>query len=258
MILLNLLLVAAIGASLWEGRIRWNEAQAQRRSVLEAKLPRAVAPPTAPATRPEAPPAAKYVEVATNDLFSKDRNPTVVIEAPKLEKARDMPALPVIYGVLGLPSGVKALMAERAGANSKSVHAGDSIGEFKIAELDSQSVTFLWEDKEIHKQIEDLMDKSGRSAGPASGPQPNAAAAPMNTMQPGMPQMQQPQQQNNPPPPPNLSGSASIGGEIGAPGHSERACRQGDNSPPGTVVDGYKKVLVSTPFGTNCRWTPAQ
>lgn len=257
-ILLNVLLVAAIGASVWEGRVRWNDAQALRRNALEAQIPHVVPPPVAPAARPEAPSATKYVEVATNDLFSKDRNPTVVIEAPKLEKVREMPPLPVVYGVLGLPSGVKALMAERAGATSKAVHAGDSVGEFKIAALDSQSVTFVWEDKEIHKQIEDLMDRSARTTGSAPAALPAVAAAPANNMQPGVPQSQQPQQPNNPPPPPNVAGSAAIGGEIGAPGRSERACKQGDNSPAGTVVDGYKKVLVSTPFGTNCRWSPAQ
>jgi hypothetical protein len=257
-ILINVLLVAAIGASLWQGRARWNEAQTKRHSALEAKIPGVGPPPMVSAPRPVAPPAAKYVDVATNDLFSKDRNPTVVIEAPKLEKVREMPALPVVYGVLGLPSGVKALMAERVGAGSKSVHAGDSIGEFKIIALDAQSVTFTWEDKEVHKQIDDLMDRSGRNAPAGPAPLPNVAAAPANNMQPGVPQFQQPQQPNNPPPPPNASGTAAMGGEIGAPGHSERACRQGDNTPAGTVVDGYKKVLVSTPFGTNCRWTPAQ
>jgi hypothetical protein len=255
MILINVLLVAAIGASIWEGRMQWNEAQVLRQSALDSRVPRVGPPPMVSAPRPVAPPAAKYVDVATNDLFSKDRNPSVVIEAPKIERAREMPALPIVYGVLGLPSGVKALMAERPGATSKSVHAGDSIGEFKIAALDAQSVTFVWEDKEVHKQIDDLMDRSGRSAPP--GPAPNVAAAPANNMQPGVPQFQQPQQANNPPPP-NAVSSAAIGGEIGAPGRSERSCRQGDNTPAGTVVDGYKKVLVSTPFGTNCRWTPAQ
>jgi hypothetical protein len=258
LIALNLLLLAGIGTSLWLGRARWRDAEAQRRNALDVKISRVTPPPVSPAPVPEAPPATKYVDVATKDLFSKDRNPTVIIEPPKPEKVREMPSLPVVYGVLGLPSGVKALMAEKPGLSTKSVRAGDTIGEFTIAALDPRSVTFVWEGKEVQKQIEDLMDRAN-SAAPA-GPQVSNAAQPLpsNATQVGVPtQVQQPQSPNTPPPQ-NNPGGAVIGGEMGAPGHSERGCRPGDNSPAGAVVEGYRKVLISTPFGTNCRWVPAQ
>jgi hypothetical protein len=245
-ILLNLLLVAAIAAAVWQGYTRWQEAQAMRRSALDARVPHVTPPPPAPATHPEAPAAAKYVDVATNNLFSRDRNPTVIIDPPKLEKPKEMPKLPVVYGVLGLPSGIKALMAEKPGASSVPVHAGDSIGEFKIAALDTQNVTLLWEDKEIHKKIEDLMDRSTQAvaAAPSAGP-----------AGPGAPAMQA---QVNPAPPTTVTGSAALGVEVGVPGHSERACKPGDNSPEGTVIDGYRKVLTPMPFGVNCRWVQIQ
>ena len=37
-------------------------------------------------------------------------------------------------------------------------------------------------------------------------------------------------------------------------GNSTKNCTPGDNSPAGTVVDGYKKVVEATPFGNACRW----
>jgi hypothetical protein len=245
-VLVNLLLVAAIAAAVWQGYARWREAQTVRKSALETQVPKVTPPPPAPSTHPDAPPAAKYVDVATNNLFSKDRNPTVVIEPPKLEKPKEMPKLPVVYGVLGLPSGIKALMAEKAGAASVSVHSGDSIGEFKIEALDSQNVTFTWEDKEIHKKIEDLMDRSTQAV--AAGPSGAGPAAQPNS----------PAQSNPPPPPVSSSGAPQMGIEVGVPGHSERVCVPGDNSAAGTVVDGYKKVLTPMPFGVNCRWLPVQ
>ncbi|HYA16129.1 MAG TPA: hypothetical protein VEF06_01615, partial [Bryobacteraceae bacterium] len=231
-------------ASVWEGRARWNAAETQQHNTLDARVRAATPPPPAAAPKPEAPAAANYVDVAANNLFSKDRNPAIVIEAPKIEKPKQMPPLPVVYGVLGLPSGLKALMAEKAGASSRPVKAGDRVGEFQIAALDPQNVTFVWEGQEIQRKIEDLLDRSNHdpAGGPPAGGQPGVPAA------------------NVPPPPPAaaVTGSAALGVEVGTPGHSERTCRPGDNSPAGTVIDGYKKVEIQMPFGVNCRWIPVQ
>jgi hypothetical protein len=240
-IALNLLLVLAIGAIVWQARVRWDDWQLKRRTNLNVVVKPVAPPPLTPVPKPETPPATKYLDVATKDLFSKDRNPIVVPDPPKVEKVvKVMPPLPVVYGVLGLPSGTKAIMAEKAGAASKPVHQGDTIGEFKIASLDPQNVTFDWDDKQISKKIEDLIDRSNsdQSAG-GQGPavQLRAPAVPI----------QQPQ--NNGPP-----GAKDLGVEVGAPGQSQRACQPGDNSPAGTVVDGYKKTIVPSPFGSMCRW----
>jgi len=37
-----------------------------------------------------------------------------------------------------------------------------------------------------------------------------------------------------------------------------KGCQPGDNSPPGTVADGYKKVRVNSPFGSTCYWEPVK
>ena len=243
LIALNLLLLLALGAILWQARIRWNNAKIRRENNLHVQVKPVPVPPSTPAPKPGAAQATKYAEVATKDLFSKDRNPDVVIEPPKVEKPKAMPPLPIVYGVLGLPSGTKALMAERAGAGSKPVHAGDTIGEFKIASLDPQHVVFDWDGKQISKNIEDLMDRSSAAPPPsvANGGQAGGNAAP---------------------PPPRVAAptaAAAPGQEVPtAAGQSQRSCVPGDTSPAGTVVDGYRKNLTATPFGSICTWIKAQ
>lgn len=260
LIALNLVLAAVAGIGIWQGWKQWHDAAEGRRKVLDARATGSAAPPVQALPVPVAPQAVRYVEVATKDLFSKDRNPTVIIEAPKEEKPKVMPPLPLVYGVLSLPSGVKAMMAEKSGLSSRTVHAGDTVGEFEIAALDSQSVTFTWEGKEIRKKIEDLIDRSNRgdtggAQGGAATAQPMMAQPASGTNQPAPGSSSAPQVNN---PPPSQVGGSPIGVEIGTPDHSERACRPGDSSPAGTVVDGHRKVLTPTPFGTTCRWVPVQ
>jgi hypothetical protein len=243
LIALNLLLLAGVGTVAWQARVRSRETQAISRSNLNAVVKPVAPPPLSPTPRPEAPPATKYAEVATNDLFSKDRNPTVVIEPPKIAAPKPMPPLPTVYGVLALPSGIKAIMADKPGSGSKPVHTGDTVGEFKIVALDSQNVTFEWDGKEIAKPIEDLIDRTGRTAPDANSPA--AASAP--------PQGQQPL-----PPPPQAPSSPVLGVDIGTAQRPMRACRPDDTSPAGTFVDGYRKEVTPTPFGINCHWVQGQ
>jgi hypothetical protein len=235
LIVLNIGLVAGLGLIAWQGRVRWNEAQAERRATLNVPIKRVTPPPIAPAPKPEAVQATQYANVAAKNLFSKDRNPNVIVDPPKVEAPKVMPSLPVIYGVLSLPSGTKALMAEHSGAPSQPIRVGDAIGPFKVLAMDTNKVTFEWDGKPIERSIDDLADHSGGAAAGAAGRGP---AAP-------------PSAPSGPPT------AAVIGKEMGTPDAPARTCKDGDNSPPGTVVDGYKKTGVQTPFGMmGCSWVP--
>lgn len=175
--------------------------------------------------KPELIDAGRYHDIVLKDLFSQDRNPTVTIDPPPTEKRKEMPPLPVVYGVLGLPSGTKAIMSERPGLASRSVHAGDVIGEFRIASLDLDNVVFTWEDKKVHGRTEDLIVRSSPSTHWAAA-KPTAPAT---------------QLQND-----------------GQAGRSELPCVSGDKSPAGTVVGRYQKKSVSTPAGPVCSWVQVQ
>ena len=230
LIALNLLLVAAIGAVVWEARDRIGETDREQRAI---PMPHPVAAHPAPVPKPDSPPATKYEDVAKKNLFSSDRNDDIVVEPPKPEAVKPMPPLPIVYGVMTLPSGTKASMAEKSGDGSRMVKTGDSVGEFRILSLDAKNVTFEWNGKEISKRIEDLIDRSNQVASNAP-----AAAAP-------------------PPPPaapaaPKSPTEANLGKELNP---TTRACQPGDSSAIGAVVGGYRKEGQQTPFGTiGCRW----
>jgi hypothetical protein len=259
LIALTVLLAVALGAIAWQARIRWNEAKAKREANLKSHVKPVAALRPAPAPEPEAVPATHYTEVATKNLFSKDRNPDVIVDPPKVEAPKPMPPLPIVYGVLGLPSGTRALMSEKAGEASKPVRVGETIGEFKVIALDQQNVTFDWDGKEIRRKVEDLADRSAAAAGAPQGPaiaQPAPQRAPAQSSA-SFQASQQPTQQTNQPTQQGGEGGV-MGVEVGAPGQSRRACRPGDSSPAGTVADGYRKSLTATPFGATCQWVPAQ
>jgi hypothetical protein len=225
LIAVNVGLVAALALIAWQGRVRWVEAQAERRANLNLPIRHIIPPRPVPEAKPEGVQAAKYADVATKNLFSKDRNPTVVVDAPKVEPPKVMPPLPLVYGVLTLASGTKAIMAEKSGAGSKTVHAGDTIGDFKILAMDSNKVTFEWNGKPLERNFDDLVDHSGATAAAAGGA---------------------------PAPPPT---AASLGADNGTAEAPTKACKPNEQSPIGTVVDGYRKTGAMSPFGmVNCLW----
>jgi hypothetical protein len=243
LIVLNLLLAAGVFTVVWQARVRVQLAHAERQANLNVRIATVKPPSVTAVPKPDAPAAVMYAEVANKNLFAADRNPTVVIDPPKVEAPKPMPALPVVYGTMGLPSGTKAIMAQKAGDPSKSVRTGDTIGDFKVVALNSEKVTFEWEGKQVEKRIEDLIDRSntptaaGVNRGPAAPAAPAAVAA-----SPGRG-------------PGDGSNGAAASGRPGAElSPTERAC-SGDAAPTGSVVDGYRKQFTPSPFGAiNCRW----
>ena len=234
LIALNLLLAAGVGAVVWQARIRVQEAELVRRAHLGTSAKPVPPPPIAPAPKPEQPSAIRYEDVAKKNLFSADRNDDIVVEAPKIVPPKPMPPLPLAYGVMTLASGSTASMAVKAGEPPRMVHIGDSVGEFRIAALDAQNVTFDWDGKQIQRRIEDLMDRSGQPmASNASAPQGGAAGAGPAA------------------PPPQPAGPAKPGVVLT---ETTRACVPGDTTPAGTVADGFKKVATQSIFGVICRW----
>ena len=231
LVALNLVLVAAIGAVVWEARVRIGETERERRAI---PVPHPVRVQPTPVPKPDAPPATKYEDVAKKNLFAADRNDDIIVDPPKAEVVKPMPPLPVVYGVMTLPSGTKASMAEKSGETTRMVKTGDTVGEFKITALDAKNVTFDWNGKEISKKIEDLIDRSNQQVaanGPvAAAPPPPAAAAAA----------------------PKNPTDANLGKELNP---TTRACQPGDSSPIGAVVGGYRKQGQQTPFGTiGCQW----
>jgi len=148
-----------------------------------------------------------------------------------------MPDLPLAYGVIDLGAGPRIILAEKSGAEHHGYQAGQTIGAFKIVSLTDTEITFDWEGKEMTRKIEQILDRSSMKAA-EKAPQ-TAAKAPEPAKQ--------------------LSSLAPIKAGPGMElGEKSRACVPGDSNPPGTVQDGFRKVVTKTPFGDSCRWEAVQ
>ena len=88
-LVLNLALLALLGTLGWMLRAHWRETRARELATLAKAARRSVQlPPPSPAP-PEAVVPANYLDVAQKTLFSKDRNPNVIIETVAAAAARN-------------------------------------------------------------------------------------------------------------------------------------------------------------------------
>ena len=231
--LIDLTLLIAIGVTAIAVRDRWENAQKREEALLRQMIP-TVPPPTVPALPSLSPAtAAAYMEVAQNFLFSRDRNPNVILDPPAPPPPpKPMPALPLAYGIIDLGNGPTIILSDKSGAQHKSYRPGDTIGEFKLVAINGHRVHFEWDGKPVVRQLDDLIDKRAREAQPAAEQQPQAAQAK-----------------------PAVASIAPVQAGPGVElGQDSRACVPGDTSPAGTVKDGFRKAVNKTPFGDSCRW----
>ncbi len=241
LIWLNIALAGLIVAAGYKVRDEWSEEQ-RREQAVRANLVRPA--PVKPVVVPPAPApvtAGTYSDIANKMLFSQQRNPTVVVEVPAPPPPKPMPALPFLHGVMGLPSGMLALLSAKPDSRSVGVHVGEKIGEFELAALSQDEISFHWEDKTVTKSVSEMIYHTQEKA--AAQPQqvaavgaPPAAAAPK----------------------PSTPEKAKPAGEVPGLAGGIKNCTPGDTSPAGTEADGYRKVLKPTPFGNSCFWEPAK
>lgn len=252
LILLNLVLAALVGATGWQLRKNWQQARERDRALMAKRVVPVPAPPVA-APQPAQPvEAAGYVEVAQKMLFAKDRNPDVLIEATP---PKPVPAFPQAYGVIDFGAGATAILSAKPGDPQKRYRAGDTVGDFQIASLTRVAIVLEWDGKKFEKTIAELR--------PAE-PVPDAAAS---AEQRGNSQSMG-QSAKEPPPPevfrPNTVTDKRVveaaqkppdggpGLNINSP--NQRACAPGENSPPGTVQAGWRKMVSPSMFGQKCWW----
>jgi hypothetical protein len=230
LILLNLALACLIGGAAWRLRVEWRAAKQHEKEVLGVKVKPGPAPPyTPPSPVPPVVPA-QYIDVANKDLFSKDRNPNVVVEPPPAPPPPPpMPALPIVKGILNI-GGITAIMSEPGKAAQKEIRPGEQIGAFKLLAINNDEILLEWDGKQVRRNLVDLMDHTIQEPPPA--PAGGAPAAVANK-----PQIVQEKK--------------GPGTDIGA---GRKACVPGDTTPVGTVVDGLKKIAWDTPFGQGCAW----
>jgi hypothetical protein len=230
-ILLNVVLAAAAIFAGFQLRNEWRAAKRREAATLHSAGSKpATVPPYYPLPGSEPVLAAGYDRIAQKDLFDPSRNPNVAVEAPPPSPPPPpMPALPRYYGQMNL-DGVTAILGEGANSPQRSVKPGDTIGQFKLVDVSTQEIVFEWNGGLVRKRLDELLERS------ISAPVVAAAT-------------------QAPPPPPAPVIKTPMGpGELAPQGF--KACNPNDSTPDGSVVDGFRKVAYSTPFGSACRWDP--
>lgn len=242
MFLLNVLLLAAIAGAAMEWKKLLMET-AKREEIVRTSGPVMPLPkPVASVPPVEKTTPADYFDVAARLLFSRDRSP--VVEPPPPPAPPQMPAFPLAYGVLMIGEPPIVMLSPARGQAQKGYRPGDTIGDFKIARVTGTDVTFEWDGKPIVKTLAELADKEAAKSfaaapvaannPPAAGATPAAAAKALSE---------------------NAAAKQGPGVELTP---TMKQCQPGDPSPDGAIVDGYKKINTSTPFGFQCRWEKVQ
>lgn len=286
LVLLNLALLALAGALVWTLRANWLQAKARERAVLQRKVAAkaVLAPPPLPTMKAVAP--AEYIDVAGKMLFSKDRNPTVVVEPPKPPPEPVMPALPNYHGQMAIGEPV-ILLSASTNAAQRSYHAGEQVGDFKLVSFDEDRVAFEWKGKSVERKLEELRPKEAPAAGAQTASRSAAPAARASAPAAGAAPIQPVASLDHPSPAAASAASGASASTTPAPAKNvtalgptgntansgsasdtsgdstfgpllpsgDRACLPSDNSPVGTVHSGFMKVQSVGIFGASCSWT---
>jgi hypothetical protein len=178
-----------------------------------------------------------YKDVAIKNLFHPSRNPEIVKDLPPPPPPPPpMPELPRYHGQMNLDGdGTITLLVEKPGMQEKAIKPGETIGQFKLVDVNTSDITFAWtfNGELVRRPLSSMMDRTA-----ASAPPPDAQSQPPSA----------------PPPPPIKS---VIGpGEL--TGLGTRICDANDSTPAGTVVSGFQKTEGRTPFGSYCVWNPVK
>jgi hypothetical protein len=243
MLWLNVALISMAAVLVGQLRLRRQQAAAEERATLlkSGRQQAVLAPPAAPPVHPVAP--AEYIDTVQKMLFSKDRNPNVIVDvpppAPPPAPPPPMPALPFYYGQVRFGGPPVIELRAATAKEQKGYETGEKIGDFTVVAFDADTVTFLWNDQQVVRKVSDLKPKD------TPGQQPQQAAA-------------------RPPAPPPSNGLIAIGAGDSASsvpsvvgpdvGGGYYGCQPGDATPSGSVVNGYQKTSSQGLMGASCRW----
>ena len=231
LLILDVVLAAAAVYAGFQFRSQWLAAKAREAAVLNQKPAPLPAPQFTPLAT--APPvlSAGYAEIAQKLLLDRSRNSTVVVEVPPPPPPKPMPPLPVYHGMMNIGDGPAAILSINANSPQMEIHPGETIGQFKLVDVNSEEIALEWDGKVIHKTVDEILDRTTRQVvADASAPAPAG-----------------------PPPPPPVKTPLGPGEDTG---RGFKTCNVNDSTPDGSVVDGYRKVSIATPFGSACRWDP--
>jgi hypothetical protein len=267
--LLNVLLAAGIVTGAWKISQDYRAERLKHDSFFQQQPASPTVPVFQPEERPQAVQAANYLPVADLMLFSRDRNSEVIIEETPPEE-KPVPPFPSAFGMVGWGGDVTVILGVNGA--QKGFRVGDNVGDFKLAAVTANDLTFEWDGQQFKKTFEELKQKSEppqqapqRAAGQAAGGTNAVSAArvisdPKEAAEATRARMasEAKGKRTDPEVARKLLRPKSGGGPGLEGGGSNRLCDPADRSPSGTEQGGFRKVVVSSPFGQTCRWEPVR
>lgn len=212
-------------------RNEWRAARAREAATLN-RPPKPVRTPNF-TPLPSAPPvlASGYANIAQKMLFDKSRDPNVEIVVTPPPAKPPMPPLPAFHGVMNLGAGPIAVLSVNKDTPQQAIRPGESIGQFKLVNINSEEMTLEWQGEVVKKPVNELTIVT------AAPPQAEARA-------------EAPAAASAPP-------AAAKSGPGDATAFGFKTCSVNDGVAEGAVVQGYRKVMHQTPFGMACTYEPA-
>jgi hypothetical protein len=237
LVLLNAVLALVVIYGGVQLRNQYQAAKAREAALRAVRISAAPAPPFVPLPNDAPVLPSGYKDVAIKDLFHPSRNPDVPVELPPPPPPPPpMPALPLFHGQMNLGDGPMALLVEKSGMPEKAIKPGETIGQFKLVDVNTSEITFAWtfNGELARRSLRELADNTGVAAAPDTRSLAAASA---------------------PPPPPPIKSAIGPGEPTGL---GTRTCDPNDSTPAGAVVGGYRKTVGRTPFGPFCVWDPVK
>ncbi len=236
LVLLNAVLALVVIYGGVQLRNEYKAAKAREAALRAVRISPEPTPPFVPLPNDAPVLPSGYKDVAMKNLFHPSRDPNVAVELPPPPPPPPpMPALPGFHGQMNLGDGPMALLVEKPGMPEKAIKPGETIGQFKLVDVNTNDITFAWtfNGQVARRSLRELADNTAAAAVTDTRSSPAASA----------------------PPPPAIKSNLGAG-EPTAFGFRE--CLPNDSSPEGTIDRGFRKTIITTPFGKSCRWDPVK
>jgi hypothetical protein len=242
LLILDLVLVGIVVGAGVEFRKSFVSAKRQEQAAHINKVKPVNLPPLAALKAPKPVMPADYIDVAQKMLFDASRNPNVEVPPPPAPPPPPppppMPPLPRYHGMMNLGQGAFVILSLGSNGPHQDVHPGEPIGQFTLVSVSNDGLTFDWNGQKVTKTTDELTDHSQAPAAQAqSAAVERTAAPPPAAAQPAQPALVGPGQET---------------------AFGWKTCNMGDGLDAGTVKDGYRKTINSTPFGKTCTWDPVK
>ncbi len=89
----------------------------------------------------------------------------MVVEVPPPPPPKPMPPLPVYHGMMNIGDGPAAILSVNATSPQMEIHPGETIGPFKLVDVNTQEIALEWDGKVIRKTVDEILDRSDAAGG---------------------------------------------------------------------------------------------